>query len=545
VSAPALTVYVQGQGAVSADQLNTFEQTCDTVSDMRAITGVAGMQIFSRGLATVNDGGGGEFYWDAGLASPVDNGYSIIAPTGSIQGAWVRINQTPSTNTVTWFTQTQWEALVVPAGIEFVILDGVDTPGDAPPRPMFRLASPPSPLQSWYVQSADGSYWQDSGPDFYPEWVGGFAGLTTYDNTYAFTQAWLAHLNLDLVLRILPRTYYFSNIMTWDINGFRQTGFQVLGAGKNRSNLVWLNTSTPPNLAQFQLLNSGTGPTFWSNLKEIGIQTNVNGIGVLLNNNIPQNAFNNCDVDIRTTNKSTGGGNIGLQIGSWKSSTLNVRGGGSGVGQGLYGIVMEDVGYCNGLIQVGDTSTALTFSSNVQQNIFTVDLELCTSCFQCSDPTCDNNVFSAGVMNQPSGLGTTFCIDNAGSSWLTIGRGRTISGNFSSVFANPLALDATWGGNKVKIDSHGYSTSLDATPALVSGQWFLNDTGHNVNIWFRGSGTVSTLQYLNIGDYNPSDAGTALTNFTANGVTFRLQYGQSINVTYTGAVSWTWSSELQ
>lgn len=91
MTAPALQPYVQGQGVVSADNLNTFEQTCDNPPQLRAITGVAGMQVFMRGNVTPGDGGQGTFYWNAAGTAPDDNGVTTILPTGSVIGEWTRI----------------------------------------------------------------------------------------------------------------------------------------------------------------------------------------------------------------------------------------------------------------------------------------------------------------------------------------------------------------------------------------------------------------------------------------------------------------------
>jgi hypothetical protein len=88
MTAPQLTRYVQGQSIVSGDQLNTFQQTCDNVTQLRALVGTQGMQIFVRGTLAPADGGGGDFYWNSTSTGP-DNGTSIIVPTGSAVGAWV------------------------------------------------------------------------------------------------------------------------------------------------------------------------------------------------------------------------------------------------------------------------------------------------------------------------------------------------------------------------------------------------------------------------------------------------------------------------
>jgi hypothetical protein len=88
---PSPAVYVQGQGSVSADQLNTFVQGGMLYADLRSFVGLSGMQASLIGGSSPADGDQGQFYWNASLSNPVDNGYSIIVPGGSAQGAWVRM----------------------------------------------------------------------------------------------------------------------------------------------------------------------------------------------------------------------------------------------------------------------------------------------------------------------------------------------------------------------------------------------------------------------------------------------------------------------
>lgn len=90
MTAPKLFAQIQGQGAVSADNLNTFAQTCDNVGQLRAFVGLQGIGVFTRGLATPNDGGAGSYYWDTSAIGP-DDGINVIVPTGSASGAWVRV----------------------------------------------------------------------------------------------------------------------------------------------------------------------------------------------------------------------------------------------------------------------------------------------------------------------------------------------------------------------------------------------------------------------------------------------------------------------
>src|SRR5215469_5051972 len=84
VSAPALTVQRQGLGSVNADQLNTYGQTCDTFADLRGFIGIQGIQVYTRGGNSINDGLQGEFYWDAASVAS-DNNFSVIVPSGALQ----------------------------------------------------------------------------------------------------------------------------------------------------------------------------------------------------------------------------------------------------------------------------------------------------------------------------------------------------------------------------------------------------------------------------------------------------------------------------
>lgn len=101
MSAPDLQAYIQGQGVVGADNLNSFEQTCDTAVQLRAFIGLPGMQVFLRGISAVGDGGQGAFYWNP-LSTGPDDDLDIIQPNGLSVGAWVRLTSLsdpiPATN---------------------------------------------------------------------------------------------------------------------------------------------------------------------------------------------------------------------------------------------------------------------------------------------------------------------------------------------------------------------------------------------------------------------------------------------------------------
>lgn len=86
---PSLTAQAQGLGSVSADNLNTYVQECDTVLQLRAFTGLAGMKTLVGGAAALGDGGGGTFYWNP-ASTATDDGINYIAAAGSSVGRWVR-----------------------------------------------------------------------------------------------------------------------------------------------------------------------------------------------------------------------------------------------------------------------------------------------------------------------------------------------------------------------------------------------------------------------------------------------------------------------
>jgi hypothetical protein len=101
MTAPALNAVIQGQGSVSADNLNTYIQSTTLVPNLRGFVGLPGIQVYCRGLATVNDGGGGFFYWNTPVSSPVDDGVNTIVPVGASNGCWSRLLGAGSVSTRT------------------------------------------------------------------------------------------------------------------------------------------------------------------------------------------------------------------------------------------------------------------------------------------------------------------------------------------------------------------------------------------------------------------------------------------------------------
>lgn len=99
MTAPQLVAQIQGQGTVSADNLNTYIQNCTNIALLRDFIGLPGMCVFIDGSVTPNDGGAGPFYWNATSTGP-DNNSTVIVPQPGVPGAWIRltISQTSPVN---------------------------------------------------------------------------------------------------------------------------------------------------------------------------------------------------------------------------------------------------------------------------------------------------------------------------------------------------------------------------------------------------------------------------------------------------------------
>lgn len=88
---PANTVYEDGQGQVSAANLNTFLQSAGVAANLRQFVGITGMAVFMLGQTAADDGLQGFFYWNANATAVDDNGLTTVVPSGSAQGAWIRL----------------------------------------------------------------------------------------------------------------------------------------------------------------------------------------------------------------------------------------------------------------------------------------------------------------------------------------------------------------------------------------------------------------------------------------------------------------------
>ena len=129
MAAPQLTAQIQGQGSVNADQMNTWIQGCDSVSQLRVLTGLPGMEVDIRGLTTAGDGGAGRFYWNASSMA-IDDGLNVIVPSGASSGAWLRLWNSPNPTVSTTFSYQRpldGFAIQFPAATALLYLDPAST----------------------------------------------------------------------------------------------------------------------------------------------------------------------------------------------------------------------------------------------------------------------------------------------------------------------------------------------------------------------------------------------------------------------------------
>ncbi len=91
MSAPELTAYADGVGQISADQLNTFCQTCDNLEQLQSFIGTIGQQVYLRGYVDIGDGGQGSWWWNPDAIGPSDN-VNVVIPDGAASGGWTRLD---------------------------------------------------------------------------------------------------------------------------------------------------------------------------------------------------------------------------------------------------------------------------------------------------------------------------------------------------------------------------------------------------------------------------------------------------------------------
>jgi len=227
MAAPALNVYLNGPVAVTADNFNTFMQTCNTANDLRAFIGTIGQTVQTRGLSAVNDGQGGNFYWNGSSNAPDDN-LNVIRPAAASVGAWIRlvldINEVIGVVT----NYAALRALTTYENYPAVYVGGYSTPTDGGEGMFWYVStdvSSPDNNGTILVDSSGRRWYRESGGPISAAWFGAVAGLTDYSISL---QQWLT-VSANASAYLPPGNYPFSTALT------SSAPVRLVGAGEQMS----------------------------------------------------------------------------------------------------------------------------------------------------------------------------------------------------------------------------------------------------------------------------------------------------------------------
>lgn len=403
-----------------------------------------------------------------------------------------------------------------------VTILGYAAPGDAPPRVMIPIATP-SPVQPWHVQSLDGQYWQDSGGDFWVEWLG---AITSSANCApALNNSFLAHLNLGMVLRGRGTKTCTSQVF-FDTSGF-QTRFcwaEFNGednAGGKGMTIAFADNVPAPCWSMFA--GTPSGGTFYGKLHGLAITGNTNGLMGQIGRTDFGDALNDFDAHILVANRSTGSSAAVLQVNGLYTSRSYFQANGPGnvnpptqVGQ--YAMQFNQCNENTLKIAAGGMGIGLQLANFCTGNTFSGEVALCYIAIQQFDYSCSYNKYDGGALSD-----NTYVIDNhltfvnsppsggvANGSVFTI-QDVAIGGN-TNIFFNPGATDKTWGGAGVKIDIPSWNQSgwVPPTGAPVNAAWVLNQGAIGYDLCIFGASTTNNVELLVREWFDFSSAGFGL-----------------------------------
>jgi hypothetical protein len=549
MSVPSNAVQIQGLGSINADQANTYIQTVLNYAALRNFTGQGNMLAALLGQTTYNDGGQGMYYYTP-TGSFTDNNSSIIVPYGAAQGAWISLD-IPFYPIVTYFaTLPQAQAAILTSATKTICILGYATPGDAPPRFMAPIATP-SPVHPWQVQTADGSYWQDSSGDFWVEWLGALS--TSSDCSTALNNAFLAHLYLGSVLRgrgtktcasqVYWNTSGFPTRFCWaDFNG--QGNSAGAGGVSEGMQIVFNNNVAAPC---FGVYSSTSQNEFYGLLRGLQITGNTNGLMAQIGRLDRGDPMNRFVLDIVIGNQSTGGSAAIVLVTGLFTSSGYIQADGPGLNNpgsanGLYALQLSNSNQNNLNIAVGGMGVGLSLLINSAGNTFGGEIADNYIGFQNLSNTNEFNTWTYGGIND-----NTYAIDNhipfESSGCAVKFTGATIFGGNTNIFFNPNATDQTWGGCGVVLDIAGEDYVNWAPPngaVGASGTWYTNlgAIPYEVSIlgasFYSSGGSLSfytATAYVRAW-YDFSGAGFSVADVFPMNVT--VGAGEKIQVNYSG-----------
>jgi hypothetical protein len=376
--------------------------------------------------------------------------------------------------------------------------------------------------------SADGTYWQDSGSDFYPEFLG--ATTNNPDCSTALQNAFLAHLFLKMRLRGMGNTYTCTNQVHFDVAGFPNGGCDVDFNGIGRSKIAFSNTVASPC---FLLASSAPQNDFWGRFINLEIDATVPGIAAQFGRSDLADPSNDFEISVNVKNNSTASSAQALVMNGFYSSPFNLVGNCGGVGTGLIAVQLNRCNMCRGFIAAGQCNTGLGLANYTNGNGFSVDIEVLTTGLVQLDTTCAYNEILYGVI-----ANVTNAIDNHLGGPLRI-RNVPIGGS-TNLFANPTANDTSWGGYGVTLNDTGQDpTGFTPGPLPSPNVWVLNKSSQPQWVSFFGDSTSDTFKVNIRYWYDFSSAGITVSNTSPCG--FILRPGEQLSYSANKkCYSWNW-----
>lgn len=421
------------------------------------------------------------------------------------------------------------EAATLPSSTQMIGIISYAILGDSPPRWMMRLMTAPNPIQPWHVKMADGSYWQDVGGDFYPEFLG--ATIHNPDCSSALQNAFRAHMYLKMRLRGMGNRYICTNQVHFDTIGFADGGCDVDFNGIGNSRISFANGVSSPC---FLLAASAPQNDFWGRFVNLEIDANVEGIAAQFGRSDLTDPSNDFEISVNVKNNSTSDCAQALVMNAFYSSPFNICGNCGGIDTGLTAVQLNRCNMCRGFIAAGNGNQGLVLSNYTNGNDFSVDLEVLTTGLIQSDTTCGFNEISCGAISN-----LTYAIDNHLGGPLSIGN-LPIGGD-TYLFTNPTANDATWGGCGVTFDMNGqYLTGFVSGPMPAPNVWIMNKSCQPQWVSIFGSSQSDPFQVNIRLWYDFSDAGWLVADVSPCG--FILQPGEKVSISYPkNSKKYTWS----
>lgn len=544
MAAPTLKQYSAGQGSVTADNLNTFEQTTTTAASLRNFIGVSGMQVFARGTTAVGDGGAGPFYWNGNLINPVDDGINTIVPSGSTTGAWIRLGflvlaQTggPIFAAVSSIAALRGLTNIQSSVGSLVMVEGYYTAGDGGGG-TFILSTTAGGVDNGgtYINSNTTGYFytrlQRSDERMSIRVFGAINDPTGVTLSTTQITNWINWCFANNVAMYIPTGKYNDlAARTTDFGPVSTVGFKITGDGQAVSviNRVgdgrWLWKCSQDGGAQF-----------YGEASDFGITGLCSTSGVLtIGSDNYSDAFNGIALrNMRITNATTNPAGCALLLNQVFDSVFDVTANTSQVNAnsdtGVAALRLTQASFNNFSGSYSASGIGVHFATNAQSltgfsfgNVFSgLDLEVNYVSVRNTAPHSASNTFLGGTY-QANG----FTLDSVVGS----GNSNVI---FNPNLDQPLAFGSSglgYVGWKVRTQRYGVTTpSIPATTVK-----YTNTTGYDLNIMIINGAVQQVILYGPTGGSLTFNTGTSVTGI----LTIPLDTEWMISLTYTtGTPTW-------